>query len=163
MNRRNKKSSAGADTLGEPMEFLRAIWALDHQLQTASRRMEQVLGVTGPQRFVLRVVSFRPGVTPGEVARIMHVHPSTLTGVLQRLERRRLLVRKADQDDARRVHLQLTESGRTVAGQVSGTIEDAIKSILGRAPRARVDAAKVLLTELTAALEALKPVNGRAR
>src|SRR5687767_11074366 len=83
MKPRAKKGQA-SESLGDALDFLRTIWALDHQLQTASRRMEQVIGVTGPQRFVLRVLAIRPGITPGEVAKILHVHPSTLTGVLQR-------------------------------------------------------------------------------
>ena len=64
-----KKAAKPAQKLGEPLDFLRTIWALDHQLQTASRRMETVLGVTGPQRFVLRIVHLNPGITPGDVAR----------------------------------------------------------------------------------------------
>jgi hypothetical protein len=35
-----KKAAKSVQKLGEPLDFLRTIWALDHQLQTASRRME---------------------------------------------------------------------------------------------------------------------------
>lgn len=158
-----KKAAKPAQKFGEPLDFLRTIWALDHQLQTASRRMESVLGVTGPQRFVLRIVSLHPGITPGEVARTLHVHPSTLTGVLQRLEKRRLLNRKADAADARRVHLQLTEAGSKVASHVSGTIEDAVRSTLSKVPKARVEHARSLLEGLATTLEGLKLPGGRAR
>jgi hypothetical protein len=37
----------------EFMSFLRAIWKLDHDLQRVSRRMEAILGLTGPQRLCL--------------------------------------------------------------------------------------------------------------
>jgi DNA-binding MarR family transcriptional regulator len=148
-----KKASRAGDGLGESLEFLRLIWALDHQLQTASRRMEASLGVTGPQRFVLRIVSLRPGVSPGEVARTLHVHPSTLTGVLQRLEKRRLLIRRSDSDDARRAHLQLTEAGRQLAGRVQGTIEDAVRTTLAKQSRPRIEAARGLLEGLARVLE----------
>jgi DNA-binding MarR family transcriptional regulator len=162
MKSRVKKGQNG-DSLGDALDFLRTIWALDHQLQTASRRMEQIIGVTGPQRFVLRVLALRPGITPGEVAKILHVHPSTLTGVLQRLEKRKLLQRKVDAADARRVHLHATEAGRQVAGHISGTIEEAIRSTLGKMPRARVVAARKFIEELTAVLEATKPTPSRSR
>ena len=49
------------------------------------KRMEQRSGVTGPQRLVLRVVGLFPGISAGALARLLHVHPSTLTGVLHRL------------------------------------------------------------------------------
>jgi DNA-binding MarR family transcriptional regulator len=40
------------------------------------------VGVTGPQRLVLRVVGLFPGMSAGELATVLRVHPSTLTGVL---------------------------------------------------------------------------------
>jgi DNA-binding MarR family transcriptional regulator len=158
-----KKAAKPAQKLGEPLDFLRTIWALDHQLQTASRRMESQIGVTGPQRFVLRIVHLQPGITPGEVAKTLHVHPSTLTGVLQRLEKRRLLNRKADAGDARRVHLQLTDAGSKVAASTAGTIEDAVRLALQKVPKARVEHARSLLEGLTTTLETLKTPGARAR
>lgn len=158
-----KKAAKPAQKLGEPLDFLRTIWALDHQLQTASRRMESQIGVTGPQRFVLRIVHLHPGITPGEVAKTLHVHPSTLTGVLQRLEKRRLLNRKSDSGDARRVHLQLTDAGSKVASSTAGTIEDAVRVALQKVPKARVEHARSLLEGLTTTLETFKAPSARAR
>src|SRR6266540_480401 len=94
--------------LGPVLEFMRALWALDHALQSASKRMESRLGITAPQRLVVRIVGRFPGISAGEVAEILHVHPSTLTGVLKRLEGRGFVARRADPRDARRALLGLT-------------------------------------------------------
>ena len=75
--------------LGEQLEFMRLLWAIDHGLQTRSKRMAAALGVTGPQRLVIRIVGRFPGVSAGQLARILHLDPSTLTGILRRLERTR--------------------------------------------------------------------------
>jgi DNA-binding MarR family transcriptional regulator len=115
-----------------------------------------LLGVTGPQRFVLKIVHLQPGITPGDVAKTLHVHPSTLTGVLQRLEKRKLLHRKADAADARRVHLQLTDAGAKVATHTSGTVEAAVSATLAKLPKAQVEKARSLLEGLTTNLETLK-------
>src|SRR6185503_3710439 len=90
------------------LELMRVIWALDHALQSRSKAMARTLGVTGPQRFVLRVVERHPGISSGALAEYLHLHPSTLTGVLQRLDDRGLLERRRDPEDARRVLLELT-------------------------------------------------------
>src|SRR5262245_19404785 len=82
--------------LGEVLEFMRLLWAVDHTLSSASKRMDAAIGVTGPQRLVIRIVGRYPGISAGDVAALMHVHPSTLTGVLSRLERRGSLKRKVD-------------------------------------------------------------------
>jgi DNA-binding MarR family transcriptional regulator len=87
--------------LGAVLDFMRLLWAVDHGLQSASKRMEAAHGVTGPQRLVLRMVGRFPGIAAGRLSEILHVHPSTLTGILKRLEARELLQRKADPRDAR--------------------------------------------------------------
>ena len=46
--------------------------------------------------------------TPEQLAVIMHLHPSTLSGILKRLERRDLLSRRPDPRDRRRALLALT-------------------------------------------------------
>jgi MarR family transcriptional regulator, organic hydroperoxide resistance regulator len=89
---------AGADNTLEPvtpvpdvLRFLELLWAVAHGLERTSKRMTRDLGVTGPQRLVLRVVGLFPGMSAGELAGILHVHASTLTGVLRRLETQGLL------------------------------------------------------------------------
>src|SRR4029079_14354806 len=81
--------------------------------------------VTGPQRLVLRVVGLLPGLSPGDLAAIMHVHPSTLTGVLPRLTSQQLLSRVDDPRDRRRAILRLTRGGRRVNTIRAGTVESA--------------------------------------
>ncbi len=132
--------------------FMRALWALDHALQSASKRMEAGLGVTAPQRLVVRIVGRFPGISAGELSEILHLHPSTLTGVLQRLGERGLVVRRADPGDARRALLELTAKGRAVDALRSGTVEAAVRRALRRlspsAERTVRAAAEALSAEL---------------
>lgn len=138
--------------LGPVLDFMSALWALDHALQSASKRMEARLGVTAPQRLVVRIVGRFPELSPGEVADILHLHPSTLTGILKRLEERNLLVRRPDPVDARRSLLRLTPKGRGVDAMRTGTVETAVRRALRRLPdtsvRAARDAALTLSEEL---------------
>lgn len=138
--------------LGPVLDFMRALWALDHALQSASKRMEAQLGVTAPQRLVIRIVGRFPRLSAGEVAEILHLHPSTLTGILRRLEERGMLGRRADPADARRALLKLTAKGRSVDGLKNGTVETAVRRALRRLPenavRAARDAALTLSDEL---------------
>jgi DNA-binding MarR family transcriptional regulator len=138
--------------LGHVLDFMRALWALDHSLQSASKRMEAKLGVTAPQRLVIRIVGRFPGISAGEVSEILHLHPSTLTGVLKRLEQRGLVARRADPGDARRALLDLTAQGRDVDELRSGTVESAVRRALRRMPPAAVrtvrEATEILAGEL---------------
>ena len=78
------------------LDFLRLLWSIEHGLQRMSKRMEGELGITGPQRLVLRMVGRFPDVSAGDLAHIVRLHPSTITGILHRLVRTGLLERKRD-------------------------------------------------------------------
>jgi MarR family transcriptional regulator, organic hydroperoxide resistance regulator len=116
--------------LGSVLEFLRVLWGLNHALESASRRMKSRLGVTGPERMVVRLVGRYPGVSAGELAHILRVHPSTLTGLLRRLVARGILTRRPDVRDRRRALFALTLRGAAVDSTQQGTVEASVKLAL---------------------------------
>ena len=109
---------------------MQLLWAVVHGAGSRSRQMTVELGVTGPQRLVLRVAGLYPGLSAGDLARILHVHPSTLTGVLKRLIAQGLLARRNDPRDRRRTLLRLTPRGRRINATETGTVEAAIAQAL---------------------------------
>ncbi len=139
--------------LGAVLDFMRLLWAVDHALQSASKRMESAFGMTSPQRLVVRIVGRFPGIAAGRVAEILHVHPSTLTGVLKRLEARGVLQRKPDPRDARRALFMLTNKGRKLDTIKTGTVEQAVRRVLLKDPL-KVGAAQEVLASLSGELEA---------
>jgi DNA-binding MarR family transcriptional regulator len=139
-------------SLDPALDFLRLLWAVEHGLQRASKRMEATLGVTGPQRLVLRVVGRFPGISAGELARIVLLHPSTITGILQRLVISGLLVRERDPEDSRRVRLRLTPRAQTFTRVSRGTVERAVTRALGRAAASDVRAAQEVLSAVADAV-----------
>jgi MarR family transcriptional regulator, organic hydroperoxide resistance regulator len=139
--------------LPDVLQFMQLLWAVAHGLERISKRMTAEIGVTGPQRLVLRVVGLFPGLSAGELATVLHIHPSTLTGVLQRLVSQRLLARTADPNDRRRAVLRLTKRGTRVNAARQGTVEVAIGQALeGISDRDRI-ATKRVLQRLAADLE----------
>jgi DNA-binding MarR family transcriptional regulator len=139
--------------LGEVLEFMRLIWRVDHCLQRRSKRMEAELGVTGPQRLVIRILGRFPGLPAGQLARLLHVHPSTLTGVIKRLERQRLIRKRPDPRDSRRVLLSLTDEGRSFDVVEEGTVESAIRDVLSILPPDRIEATREVLIAIVRSLE----------
>lgn len=151
---RDGQEGAERLALGEVLDFMRLLWALDHGLNTVSKRMGEELGVTGPQRLVIRMLGRFPGIAPGRLAEILHLHPSTLTGVLKRLESRGVIQRRIDPADGRRALLSLTAKGKLLDKQRQGTVEEAVHRVLERSSRARRIAAERLLMSLTQELSA---------
>ncbi len=123
--------------LGDALDFLRVIWAFDHALQAASQRLEATLGVTAPQRMVVRILGRFPGMSAGQLAEILHTHPSTVTGLIKRLAEKKLVSRRPDPRDGRRLSLGLTPRGRKIDVHTEGSIEAAVVTSFKRLdPRA---------------------------
>jgi DNA-binding MarR family transcriptional regulator len=143
----------GADPgLGEVLDFMRLLWSIDHGLQTTSKRMEMTLGITGLQRMVLRLVGRFPEISAGSLANLLHVHPSTLTGVLKRLEEKGLVTRGNDPLDGRRALFTLTGRGRALDTPRTGTVEAAVERALHRTSRPKIESARELLRTISAEL-----------
>lgn len=140
---------------GTPLAFLGELWALEHALQTASKKMAARIGVTGTQRFVIRMLGQNPGLGAGELAELLHDHPSTLTGVIQRLVEHGFVVRKSDPADRRRVLLDLTDAGRALDGMSHGTIESAVGAALARMSPDAVEQTHVVLKAVVEEIERL--------
>jgi DNA-binding MarR family transcriptional regulator len=152
-------------SLGEPLEFLRLLWAVAHALHSTSKRLEVTMGITGPQRLALQMVGRFPQITAGQLAQLLHVDPSTLTGIVQRLVRRGLVQRRPDARDGRRTLLGLTTEGRRFEASTSKpgkvgktgrgateTAEAAVARALTGLRPAEIAAARRTLTALSAAL-----------
>lgn len=135
------------------LDFMRLLWRIEHGLQSKSKHMEAAMGITGPQRLVLRIVDRFPGLSAGELAHIVRLHPSTITGVVQRLVDKRLLAREWDRTDRRRVQLRIRPDARRLARHSRGTVESAIASALRRLAPAHISHARAVLSTIADALE----------
>lgn len=142
------KTSAEPPALEGVLGFLRLLWALDHGLQLVSKRMEMQRGVTGQQRLIIRIVASSPRISPGQLAEVMHLHPSTVTGLIRRLERRGLVKRQPDATDRRRINVSLTEAGRRAGKHGSDTVEALVAKALAIFPAAKIEATEEVLRAL---------------
>ncbi|MFN7917081.1 MAG: MarR family transcriptional regulator [Vicinamibacterales bacterium] len=152
VKRHAKNGNAGAPA-DPALQFLQTVWQLEHALERASKRMEDTMGISAPQRFALRMIGAQPGITAGELAAVLHLHPSTVTGIVQRLEARKLVKRTSNETDGRVAHLNLTAAG-TKANQPAGkgTIDRAARVALTRCPATQQKATAAMMSEFTAEL-----------
>lgn len=131
--------------LGPTFEFLRCLWQLNHSLERRSNRMGRDLGLTAQQRLTLRCIGRLPGITAGQLAKVLHIDAGTLSTSVRRLERRQLIERRRDSSDTRRVTLHLTAQGREFDAPRAGTVEAAAERLLSEiAPNDLQTTAEVL-------------------
>lgn len=141
------------DGLPGDLAFIQLLWQLDHGLNKRSRRLLRLFGVTAPQRFIIRLIALRPGSTPSQIARALHVTPATVTRVVQRMEEAGLLRREPDPDDSRRVLLHLTPKARRIEQKAATSGESPVTNVLLRTPPARIEETSRMLKALIEELE----------
>jgi MarR family transcriptional regulator, organic hydroperoxide resistance regulator len=149
------KARSSAEPESDPvLEFLRLMWAVDHELHRVSKAMIGRLGLTAPQRLAVRFIGRQPGLTPGRLAELLHLDPGTVSGIVKRLETSGLVSRVRSGGDTRRMLLTLTAKGRTLNRRRSGTVEAAVRRTLDGISSADLAASSRLLRRLATKLAA---------
>jgi DNA-binding MarR family transcriptional regulator len=70
------------------------------------------------------------GLNVAELGRRAGVEPSTMTGLLDRMERDRLVARRADPEDRRAQRIHLTEDGKQVRNLVLEVVDRTLNRVL---------------------------------
>jgi len=77
-----------------------------------SKSLVKRVGLTGPQLVILQELVHAGEVSVGEVAKAISLSQGTVTGILERMERRGLVGRRRSNTDRRRVLVQATATGK---------------------------------------------------
>ncbi|HEY9201889.1 MAG TPA: MarR family transcriptional regulator [Gammaproteobacteria bacterium] len=76
-----------------------------------SKHLAKTTGLTSPQILLLQTIRDKGEVTIGELANKMSLSQATVTTILDRLEKRKLVFRERSTQDKRKVHAYLTDEG----------------------------------------------------
>jgi len=105
----------------------RVIVALRRIIRTVdlhSRALARCHGLTGPQLLVLKIVGERERPTMGEIAEAVHLSQATITGVLDRLERKGFVRRTRDDPDRRKIRVVLAPAAESVLANAPPLLQE---------------------------------------
>ena len=115
------------------------------------KRLETELekaGLTPPQFYVLATIGYAGGLPFGEIGAKMMVTVSNLTGIVDRLEEKKVVVRKRDEHDRRVVHVVLTDKGAKLYKSTIPLFEQSIAEIFSNLEKPQQKELSVLLRKL---------------
>ncbi len=135
--------SDGQDLLSGAVCF--ALYSATQATVQYYRDVLSPFGITYQQLLVLSQLWQHDDLTPGQIASALCLDSSTVSGLLNRLERQDLVVRQHDAHDRRTVHVRATAHSRQIS-QCLGFLPDC----LAQAMKLSAEDAHALLTSLHA-------------
>ena len=108
------------------LRVFRALRRIIRGVDLHSRRLQNEHQITGPQLVCLLSIAETPEITPSALSREVHLSPSTVNGILDRLETKGLVVRRRASKDRRLVSLSLTAEGAVVVANAPSPLQDTL-------------------------------------
>lgn len=152
MARTGRRTSATADS--SVAAIVQGLRRITKALEEYSREVYRAYGLTGPQLWALKTLHRRGALTAGELAQALVVHQSSVSVLVARLERRRLVRRVRRRGDRRFVEITLTEAGRALAEQSPEPAQGRLLHQLRQMPAVEVARIRDAVDALVAAMEA---------
>ncbi len=116
------------------MRVLQAIRRMVRATELYSRRVTGEFGLTVPQLVSLRAIEQAGAITLRDLAAEVYLTPSTLVGIVDRLEAKGLIRRKRDAEDRRKVFLHATAAGRALLRDTPSPLQDRLAAALRDLP-----------------------------
>ena len=143
------ESRRRADHLNGVVNGLRRI---TQALRLSSSVVQDTLGITGAQLFVLQQLAEYPGASLRELAELTLTDQSSVSVVVSRLVASGYVARRTSQSDARRTELTLTDSGRWMIGHAPELAQTRLVAALREIPSSRLRIAASVLDHAARAI-----------
>jgi DNA-binding MarR family transcriptional regulator len=109
-------------------EIVNGIRLLSRTVQQDSAKIGKRFGLTVAQGAILRNLALWGPSSSADLSRRLYVTPANITGIVDRLEKKGLVVRNRQQDDRRVILLTLTEQGEELGRLLPDPIEQRLIS-----------------------------------
>jgi len=103
---------------GDVDRIVEAVVYLYGESRRVTKELARQHGLTGPQVTVLKILEGVGALSLSELGERMSAKSSTITGIVDRMERDGLVERQRSTHDRRVVHLEATARGRAIAAAV---------------------------------------------
>ncbi|MHB8404861.1 MAG: MarR family winged helix-turn-helix transcriptional regulator [Gammaproteobacteria bacterium] len=132
-------------------DILLALRRIMRSMDIASRQLISEYGLTTPQLLCLQHLQEQGPMTTGMLAQAVSLSPATVTGILDRMERRGLVTRERRPEDKRRVLVAVTATGRAASEAAPSYLAKRLTQALERLPeddRAEIQRVILYLADL---------------
>jgi DNA-binding MarR family transcriptional regulator/ribosomal protein S18 acetylase RimI-like enzyme len=90
--------------------------------------------ITSPQLICLNEVQGHPKISISEVSRLVHLSPSTVIGILDRLEDKNLIRKIKDDADKREIYIAITQKGTALLADMPAPFQEEFSAAFSALP-----------------------------
>lgn len=138
------------------VEFSVLVSQLVRNLKLLDRDQKTCCGVTMPQCYTIEILAQLGSASMHELSRQMGVAESTMTRIIDILVRDRVVARKSNPEDRRKVCVELTKRGKEMSKELRACADNYSTKILERVPAEKRQDVMRALRLLTDAIEKVK-------
>jgi DNA-binding MarR family transcriptional regulator len=135
-------------------QVLTALRRITRAIDIHSRSLAQRFGLTGPQLMLLKELLVGAPRTVGHLASAVHLSQATVTGIIDRLERKDLVRRARSEEDRRKVLVSLTNRAVAVIADAPPLLQEHFTDSFNRLSAAQQGQILASLQQIVALMEA---------
>ncbi len=136
------------------LQILQSLRRIIRAVDIHSRQLKQKCNITAPQLVCLLTIVAKEILTVANLAKEIHLSPSTVVGILDRLEEKGLVTRNRDSKDRRVVKVTATAKGMEFAQTAPSPLQDKLGNSLSQLSVLEQSTISLSLTRIVELMEA---------
>lgn len=136
------------------LRILRSLRRIIHSVDLYSKELAATNRITAPQLICLLHVANNGPVSATAIGREVHLSPSTVVGILDRLEEKGLVERQRSREDRRIVRVTATREGVELARKSPSPLQQTLANALSDLPELEQATIALSLERIVALMEA---------
>jgi DNA-binding MarR family transcriptional regulator len=143
--------------------ILEAILSLSTESRRLTKELARSVDLTGPQLTVLKMLEAVGDLSLSELSERIRAQNSTVTGIIDRMEREGLVTRARSTEDRRVVKIKLTDKGLKIARTVAVEPMELLRAALDDLTPLEAQALLKILTKMARRVQSLATVSQRVQ
>lgn len=159
MNSQNDKKLNSNDDPQIPkgsydLRILQALRRIIRAVDIHSHKLSTQYKITGPQLACLMAIKEGDALNSGTLAKNVYLSPSTVVGIVDRLEEKQLVKRNRSSVDRRQVLISITQKGDDLIADAPSLLQDTLANALVELPEIEQVSITMALEKLVDLMEA---------
>jgi len=136
------------------LRVLKALRRIIRAVDIHSRKLNDHYNITAPQMICMYALVKSGPITQSKLAKQVSMGISTINGIIDRLEKKGLVIRQRDTQDRRKVFITVTDAGKEITKAAPALLQDRFAEALRNLPELEQAAIALSLERVVELMEA---------